>query len=171
MLHAVPKRMVRLRHRLLLLLFVSTVSLSKGLASPIQHTLLPRPKSSALSCPQSNHDAYNNKCMAKFSQTFAVTSMVLSISIQHLAATSPHAYRNATPMQHYTTSRERVIDVRNTPLSLQYPIIGEWKTLRTGAKIVARKYNKRLKVAAKLGVARNAMFCRLSLIKDKVGDQ
>ena len=74
-------------------------------------------------------------------------------------------------MQHYTTSRERVIDVRNTPLSLQYPIIGEWKTLRTGAKIVARKYNKRLKVAAKLGVARNAMFCRLSLIKDKVGDQ
>ena len=174
-LRSVPKRMVRLRQRLLLLLIVSTVSLSHGLASLIQHqhAVLPLPKCSTLSCSQTDHVASKSKLMAQFSQTFAVTSMVLSISIQHLAATSPSTYRNPTSMQQYTISRERVIDVRNTPLSLQYPVIGEWKTLRTGAKIVARKYNKRLKVArigAKLGVARSAMFCRLSLIRDEGGD-
>jgi hypothetical protein len=167
-------RMVRLRQWFSLLLSFSAVSIAHGLATPIPNSMLPPPLCSTLSCSRSEPVANHNNFLAQFSQTLAVTSMVLSISIQHVAATSPSSYRYPATIQQSTTSRERVIDVRNTPLSLQCPVVGEWKTLRTGAKIVARKYSKRLKVArigAKLGVARSAMFCRLSLIRDEVGEQ
>ncbi len=166
--------MVRLRQWFSLLLVFSAMPTAQGLASPIQNSMLPHSQCSTLSCSRNERVAYHSNLLTQFSQTLAVTSMVLSISVQHVAATSPSIYRNPTNIHQYTTSRERVIDVRNTPLSLQCPVVGEWKTLRTGAKIVARKYSKRLKVArigAKLGVARSAMFCRLSLIRNDVGDQ
>jgi hypothetical protein len=166
--------MVLRRNCFLLLLFSLTVSLSVGLAP--YYSPLPRRHCSisTINCSQINNVGQNNKLMAQFSQTMAVTSLIFSISIQHLAATAPYASHNAMAMQQFVARQERVIDVRNTPLSLQCPIVGEWKTLRTGAKIVARKYSKRLKVArigAKLGMARSTMLCRLSLIRSDDMDQ
>lgn len=159
-----------------LLLFSLTVSLSVGLAPSLYYSSSPRRHSSTskINCSNVNHGSHNNKWMAQFSQTMAITSLVFSISIQHMAATSPYASHNPITMQQLVARQELVIDVRNTPLSLQCPIVGEWKTLRTGAKIVARKYSKRLKVArigAKLGMARSTMLCRLSLMRTEGTNQ
>lgn len=164
------------RNCFLLLLFSTTVSLSVGLAPLLYHSSFPRRygSTSIIDYSHISHVTQNNKLMAHFSQTMAITSLVFSISIQHMAATSPYASHNAMTIEQLVARQERVIDVRNTPLSLQCPIVGEWKTLRTGAKIVARKYSKRLKVArigAKLGMTRSTMLCRLWLMRTDDMDQ